>query len=369
LSGGVDSRIAGAALVAAGGKPLFCTIGDANNMEVNIAKHVANALNGKHEVIIRDEEWYLRTIKKAMFSSNGTFSWSHSHFSQAYLLLKEAYGVDAALIGDFCEAFSKICCTVSGKRTMLWTEKEFVDEFDSLPLPNYRPIDRERSLKLLNGDVREKAEHNLKNDISERYAKLQTVSNDPKIVGDLFFRWHMAPSMATFQMFNDLRSAGPERNLMFDKDLHQLLEIMPSIMRTGSNFGARIVNYLHPKAALIPNSNTLLPLMFPMAAHEFAKKAKPMLGKLRRWAFSNTYRTTASWPHLPMLYYNSRKWRESITYMLLDSCSLPEDIFDMKEVQSCWIGFCNGDISRHADVERLFGLSNLFAILESPENI
>lgn len=359
LSGGVDSRLAGAALIAAGGSPLLCTLGDSMNLEVRVAKAVAKTFQCQHEIIIRDDEWYLRAIPRAMFNSNGMYSWSHSHFSEAYSNLQVSHNVDSAFIGDFCEAFSKLLCNVPKERTELWTENEFISEFDKLPLPNYRPINRKKTLNLLQEDFREVTERQLRHDILSRYARVSRVSDDPLIVGDHFFRWQTTSCAATFQMFNDVRSAGPERNLMFDKDLHHLLEIMPSAVRSQNNLGSKLVNRLCPQAAMIPNANSMLPLLFPNYAHSLSKRMKPKLGKIRRFLFSNTHHTTASWSHLPLLYSGHPTWKKEIENRLLDDSTLPSEMFKRSAVEQCWREFCAGDITLHADIERLFGLAIL----------
>jgi len=363
LSGGIDSRLAGAALIAAGGRPVLCTLSDSKNIEVNIAKAVAYVFDCRHEIIIRDEEYYLRYIKEAVLSSNGAFSWAHSHFRAAYQQQKLRNNTDAAILGDLCEAFSKLLCAVSQERRNVWSTEEFVAEFDSIPLPLYRPINREITLGLLQNDFRREAEKSLKSDIANRYMSASAVSSDPLIVGDYFLRWQNTACIATFQMFNDIRAGGPERNLMFDKDLQQLLEIMPSEIRSKEKLGARIVKYLSPRAALVPNANTMMPLLFPELLQSLAKKAKPRFGKIRRKLFSNTYKTTASWPHLPLLYNRNKSWKNTIEKYLLESSILPEEIFNRSSVALCWDEFCNGNLSRHSDVERLLGMSILSEIL------
>lgn len=363
LSGGVDSRLAGAALIAAGGSPLFCTLGDSLNLEIKVAKSVARTLHCPQEIILRDDEWYLRTISRAMFSSNGTFSWNHSHFSTAYASLQDTHKVDTAILGDFCEAFSKICFSMPANRKVLWQENEFLSEFDELSLPNYRPGNRIRTLSLLKKDFREHADEALKESILTRFNRVSAVTNDPLIAGDYFFRWQTTSCIPTFQMFNDVRSVGPERNLMFDKELHQLLEIMPSSIRSTKNLGARIVHKLCPQAAWVPNANSLIPLHFPLPIHSFSKSIRPQLGKIRRKFFSNSYKTTASWPHLPLLYAGHPSWKKQIEERLFDNSLLPQEIFDPTAIEVCWKSFCEGDLTLHSDVERLFGLAELCCLL------
>jgi hypothetical protein len=363
LSGGVDSRLAGASLVAAGGRPLCCTLGDSANLEVQIAKKVARALHCPQEIVFRDDEWYLRGIPRAMFDANGSFTWSHSHFSVAYSRIQQKMSVDAAILGDFCEAFSKLCSSVRPDQKAVWSTKEFVNYFDQRPLPNYRPGNRSGTLKLLQKDFSQAAQKDLAAAIASRYESVVDVADDPLIVGDYFFRWQNAACIPTFQMFNDVRSAGMERNLMFDKELQQLLEIMPSEIRSSKNLGSKIVHKLCPQAAWVPNANSLLPLHLPLTAHAFAKIMRPKLGKIRRKLFSNNYKTTDSWQHLPLLYSKQPTWKQRIEENLLDNSLLPRDVFDHTAIASCWHHFCDGDISRHGDIERLFGLGELQRLL------
>jgi hypothetical protein len=363
LSGGVDSRLTGAALVAAGGSPLCCTLGDSPNLEVQIAIKVAKALHCTQEILYRDDEWYLREIPQAMFNANGCFTWSHSHFSVAFSQLKQKMGVDAAFLGDFGEAFSKLFISLPMVPKEAWSIRKFAQDFDLLHLPNYRPSNKIETYNLLQEDMKKTAQLDLTQAISERYESAVELVDDPLIIGDYFFRWQNVSCLPTFQMFNDVRSAGMERNLMFDKDLHQLLEIMPSDLRSTKNFGSKIVHKLCPKAAWVPNANSLLPLHFPQSAHSFAKSMRPKLGKIRRKLFSNNYKTTDSWQHFPLLYSRQPNWRLRIEETLMDKTLLPDDIFDHHAIAMCWNKFCKGDLTRHGDIERLFGFGELQRIL------
>lgn len=357
LSGGVDSRITTSALIAAGSNPLLCTIADSNNLEVRIAKLVAKNFKCDHHIIYRDEEWYLKSIQNKVFSSNGIYDWTHSHFSQAYAKLSKLYNIDAAILGDFFEAFSKLFCSVPHNSINNWSKQFFLHNFDSLPLPKYRPLNRDRTLDLFTSDYREVLEKQLQQDIIDRYNRICLVSEDPLIVSDYFFRWQTVTCLATFQMFNDIRSVGAERNIMFDKELHSLLEIMPSYIRNKSNLGSKIINYLSLNAAILPNSNSLLPLVSPEPFHKMAKSIKPLLGKLRRKLFTNTHHTTGSWSHLPLLYCNNKSWRNLIERRLLDQKSFPSHMFDPLKIEVCWKQFCSGNISLYADIERLLAFS------------
>jgi len=370
FSGGVDSRLVAASIVAAGGSPMLCTLGDSNNLEMRVAKFAANSLKCEHISLLRDEKWYLRSLEKSIFYTNGIYDWTHSHFSQAYSKIKRNINIDSAIIGDFAEAFSKLFITTGRAINSVWKPTEFLAEFDKLPLPNYRPINRDRTLKLFRKEFSNYAENQLNDIIVNRFGKLMHVSNDPLIIGDYFFRWQSASCLATFQMFNDIRSFGSERNIMFDKDLHELLTTMPSHIRNNSGLGSKIIRELNPYLSMIPNSNTLMPLIFPEAAHLMSKKIKPLLGKLRRHFLDNDHKTTGSWSHLPLLYHTHPAWKDYINNVIMDeSTLLPLEIFDRTAVVSCWRKYCNGEISLHADIERILNFYIINKYLKNHQKI
>lgn len=364
LSGGVDSRLAASAIVRAGGKPTLCTLGDSVNLEVKVAKLVAKALNCQQTVILRDEQWYLRNITKTMFYSNGSFSWIHSHFNKAYETIQESHGVDSAILGDFCEAFSKICFSSETNLRRVWDNDEFVKDFNKLPLPNYQPTNSYKTSKLFHNECLSEAKISLQKSIKDRYFEAKKVSLDPLIIGDYFFRWQMAPCIATFQMFNDVRISGAERNIMFDREMHQLLEILPSSVRQDKNLGSKVISKLSPISSLVPNANSLLPLSMPDALHKLSKKIRPKLGKIKRSLVSNTYHTTASWPHLPKLYLDDSNWKKRIQQQLLDKRLLPGEIFNRSSIEKHLKDFYEGDISLHTDIERLLGFTEVLKALE-----
>lgn len=358
FSGGIDSRLTAASIIAAGGTPVLCTLGDSVNLEIMVAKLAAYILKCEHKIILRDEEWYLRNLKNSIYYTNGIYDWTHSHFSQAYLKTANECDVDSVLTGDFCEAFSKLFFKIKDHEVSIWNSDKFLKQFDSLPLANYRPINRSRTLNLFEQEYRYLAEKQLGENIIDRYEHIKGVSIDPLIVGDYFFRWQNASCLATFQMFNDIRSVSQERNMMFDKELHDTLEILPSYVRNSSGFGSKIIKEIMPMLSVIPNSNTLMPLIFPEIIHQSSKRIRPVLGKLKRTIFTDNHKTTGSWSHLPLLYSKHPSWKANIESIFMDSRkTLPADIFKPKMVEACWNNFCAGDISLHTDIERIVGFS------------
>lgn len=365
FSGGVDSRLTAAALRAVGSNPMLVTLADARNIEVKVAEKAAHAFGLRYKVIFRDKHWYLRGIPKAVFETSGSFCWSHGHFSGAVSALREAYDPDAFLLGDLCEAFSKLFCAIDRSQTVRWEPKKFADEFDSIRLEAYRPIDRVRTLGVLSSQVREEAEETLRNDIITRYTELMESANDPAIVADQMFRWESVATLPTFFMFFDLRSVAPERNLMLDPDVHSLLEVLPSKYRNGANLGALLIRKFNRAAGAVPNSNTLLPMHWPSIAHRASKQCKPVLGKIRRAIFGDSHRTTGSWPKKVALYTQDPQWQKYFQSHLSEE-ALQSDLFDVNQVAGYWDSLKAGDQGVAETVERLVQISLLVRMQHSP---
>jgi hypothetical protein len=154
-------------------------------------------------------------------------------------------------------------------------------------------------------------------------------------------------------MFFDMRGAAAERNLMLDKDVLDLLEIAPASLRNGANFGALLIRRLHPAASRVPNSNSLLPLCWPPAAHALSKKCRPLLGKMRRLIAGDTYRTTTAWQKKAPLYATDPVWRNYFDKILSNDDLFPADLFDRGRVRQSWHAFLNGDHGIAPDIEKL----------------
>jgi hypothetical protein len=274
--------------------------------------------------------------------------------------MQQKYGVDCLIVGDFCEAFSKLLCQVNPPRPQLWSAHDFAQNFDSLLLPLYQPKNRDQLVGLLQSDLRSQAVQQLNSDLESRYGRVKQVTEDPLILGDYFIRWQRADCVPTFQMFQDLRAAGSERNLMYDREMLALLQRLPAGLRNESNFGAELLGYLHPRAARVPNANTMLPLTAPRLFQKAVKSIKPILGRVRRAFIQQKHVTTGSWPDLPRLYLQDKQWREMIMPLLSPPFAFPEESFDLKQVALSRDRFFNGDLAAFTAVNRMLGLSMIF---------
>ncbi|MCG6537432.1 MAG: hypothetical protein L7F78_22650, partial [Syntrophales bacterium LBB04] len=276
---------------------------------------------------------------------------------------------DVFLLGDFAEAFSNLCyCQPIEKKDIL-TREEFVDAFDGLRLPLYRPENRSDTLSLLRPEIRVISESCLRRDIFGRYTEINQASKDPLIIGDQFLRWESVATIPTFQMFIDLRSVASERSIMFDRDVHELLEVLPSKIRNGANFGAMLVRKLSPSASWVPSSNTLVPLFWSPWFHRFAKECRPILGKLRRLYQGDSFTTTGAWHKKSVLYKGDPQWRGYFEEILCNPDLFGKDIFEPQAISSCWKSFLAGDSKKASDVEKLMHLGVLAKLLGKPLNI
>jgi hypothetical protein len=216
----------------------------------------------------------------------------------------------------------------------------------------YQPKHPERTMNLLNPESAHEVRKRLRASILGRFMRLRGISKDPRIVGDQFFRWQSVASFPTFYMLLDVRSKGPERNIMFEPDVHELLEILPAQYRDDSNFGARLVEKLWPPAYSVVNSNTMLPLSTPWKIQQYSKRARACAGKIVR-RFSRTSKSLGSWAYLPHLYLTDPDWFSFMNPIFTDASGFPEDIFNRENIRECWRSFCSGEIGLHADIEKL----------------
>ena len=208
-------------------------------------------------------------------------------------------------------------------------------------------------------EAREEITRALREDVFSGHNKVAGAAEDPRVVADLCFRWWTAATCPTFFMFQDLRSAASERNLMFDPDVHSLLEVLPSRIRNGANFGAQLVRRLDRPASRVPNSNSMLPLCWPPQAHRLSRKCKPILGKVRRLIMGRNHRTTGAWPEKAELYANDTLWSEYIEKVINGDRTFAGEWLDRKRIAECWSSFKRGDREVAEDIERLIQLALL----------
>jgi hypothetical protein len=166
-------------------------------------------------------------------------------------------------------------------------------------------------------------------------------------------------------MFLDLRSAVAERNIMFDYEVHDLLERLPSCMRNSHNMGALLIKRLAPRAAWVVNSNSLVPMFWPPMLHKASKRFKPLLGTVRRALFGKSYITTGSWQERAPLCLTDSRWRSFMDAILNELEHFDSEIFDRDNVRNSWRSFIAGDLKRLGDVDKLLQIGLLDQLLRT----
>jgi hypothetical protein len=367
FSGGTDSRLLAAALKAAGKDPVLLTLSDGPNLETRVAMAAGRALQLEHHIIKRDEYWYLRTLQRSVYETSGIYTWTHGHFAAAAQQAMAQFEVDAFLLGDLCEAFSKLFCDGDKVPPAVWTTSEFVRSHDAIRLPLYRPERKEEILSLFNPKIRSEVGQSIEAQIARRFELVRGRADDPLIIGDLAFRWESVGLLPTFFMFLDLRSAAAERNLMFDPEIHALLQRLPARMRSGCNLGAQLIRRLAPRAAWVVNSNSLVPMCWPPVLHKSARRLKPWFGKMRRAIIGASHRTTGSWQERAQLYLSDVHWRGAVELAQRQVENLSPELFDLESVRNAFLKFFQGDLRRSGEIEKLLQLGLLNELLRNEQ--
>ena len=195
--------------------------------------------------------------------SAGIYDWDHAHFSRAYSMLMEKHRVDAALLGNGCEAFNKLLHEVSAGQSHIWSEEEFADSIDRLYPVQYTPVDRESTLSVFTPAARRRVEESLRANIIEQFRIVRDTSSDPRIVMSQFLRWHAISAGGPSFNNIDLNAGGPERSIMLDSEMLDIHTVLPSRMRDHAGLGAALIGRLWPRAARVVYANTLLPPVLP----------------------------------------------------------------------------------------------------------
>ena len=356
LSGGLDSRLACAALCAVGAEPLTATMTDSENIELSVARKVASKLGCRHETIIRNRYWYLDSMHTIVRDTGGANDWIHSHFARAYTMLREKEGegnIDAALLGNGLESFNKLIHRVDPDDRHIWSADEFRVNFDKLYPAAYVPANRESTLSVFTPAARRAVEEQLGGNIVTRYLAIRDVSEEPATVMSYFVRWQAISSLTAFFNNVDVRLAGPERSLMLDAEMLDILSVLPARMRDRAGLEAAVISRISPAAARIVYSNTLLPPSFPEAAHSFSRYIRPKIGAVRRYMHPS-FRSSGSWSNLFYLFGSDARWNKTFSDVFHDRELFPPDIFDYRVIRDKWDRLQRGEYQYGVDIERLF---------------
>jgi hypothetical protein len=358
LSGGLDSRIVGGAF---GGGIETISLCTHPNAEVRIAACVSRALSAKHRIIVRSPYWYLETVDASALVCSGIHFNQHAHFIKPAEIVMGAHGEAEFFLGDLLENFNKhYFVSNSGNRLQLTLDSlvDFLDRFTP-----YRIKDPNRIGRLLNKDIRAKLVEAYRTTMKGYASSVWDVSDETADRLDTILRWANVGVTPTYNMITCLWPMAKERNIYFDNNLDDLSLRIPAALRNGV-LHTSILFRLNKKLVVIPDANTFVPPFFPKSTRSLAKRARPLLGKLRwsrRRSLSGRPRlgTSGSWLLMHEVYRKDPQYRDHIGMMVMDSSVFPPEIFDTKEIKRAWQEFLRGSLNLGFEVEALRSFGSL----------
>jgi hypothetical protein len=362
LSGGLDSRIVGGAL---GGGIETISLCTRPNAEVRIAARVSRALGVKHRIIVRSPYWYLETVDASALVCSGIHFNQHAHFIKPAEIVMGAHGEAEFFLGDLLENFNKhYFVPTPGNRLELKPDSlvDFLDRFTP-----YRIKDLGRIGRLLNKDIRAKLVEEYRSTMKGYALSVWDVSDETADRLDTILRWANVGVTPTYNMITCLWPMARERNIYFDNNLDDLSLRIPAALRNGL-LHTSILWRLDRKLVAIPDANTFVPPFFPKSAKILAKRARPVLGKLR-WSRRRTLSgqpslgTSGSWLLMHEVYRKDPQYRDHIDMLVMDSSVFPPEIFDPKEIKRAWHEFLQGSLNLGFEIEALRSFGSLVKLV------
>jgi len=363
LSGGLDSRIAAAAL----GEPStnVTLTSSTNNMNARIAKSVSNLTGATHRTLQRGPYWYLDTFQAAALVSGGNYNLRNAHFMVPVQQTRSVSPKAAFLLGDLLENFNKHYFKPIPSIDAGSVAEEMPRFYHSLY--SYTHPEPQRLRRLFQQNLVDRLYNDWKEALMRLWTTIVDTSDDPRDRLDVLFRWVNCGLCPTYLMFECIRPMASERNLMFDNDLLDLLIRIPSDVRGAERLHPWTLWHLNKKLALVPDSNYWLPPILPGSVKKLTKKVRPRIGHVRRALKARSQqgpviKTEGSWHMLFEWYRKDNKHRDFIDSCLNDLDCFPTDIFRKEAILATWNEFLNDPGSKAAafelDMLLTFGLLN-----------
>jgi len=359
LSGGLDSRIVAAAF----GKPLkTLTICTHPNAESRIASSISKIVGLEHETIIRSPYWYLENTKAAAMISSGIYLNHHAHFITPTRLISSKEPGAVFLLGDLMENFNKHYFSVPPRCSIIFSPENIPEIFYSFVPYTVRDYIKRRG-KVFNKKIRNLLEERYISSLKKCAHSVMEVSENHEDRFDAFLRWSNVAITPTYNMITCIWPLAGERNIYFDNDLDDLSLRIPSYLRGKSTLHKWILYYLNKTLLLIPDSNTFLPSVIPKSLADYAKKIRPLLGKIRRRQTRSlgypSLRTSGSWLLLHEMYRKDMSYREQIKKFINNQDIFSPDLFDLSEIRAVWNNYLDGDIQYHFEIEAMRSFGSL----------
>jgi hypothetical protein len=359
LSGGIDSRIAAAAL----GKPVkTITLCTQPNAETKNAFRVAGVLGMENRAIVRSPYWYLDAMAAASLISSGNYLNQHTHFIVPTREIADTNPEATFFLGDLLENFNKHYFLVP-KGWKLKFDPETIETDLNQMIPS-TVKDKARWGLHLNERIRETARNKFSEALKEHARSILRVSEDPADCFDSMLRWFDVSATYTYNMFTCIWPLASERNLCFDNDLNDISLALPSNLRGAGIVHKWLLYFLNKKLLLIADANVFLPPFAPKWMKKLAKEFRPVLGKLRRGLIrfkgkKIILNTSGSWLLLHEMYRKDNRYIKDIEETIEKSAVQLINIFDSTQIKKSWEQYLQGQISLDFELEALLSFIKL----------
>lgn len=359
LSGGLDSRIAAAALK----KPLRAlTLCTNPNAETRIASMVSRTIGLECQTIFRSPYWYFNTMNASALISSGIYLNHHTHFIIPVQNVSSENPEAEFLLGDLLENLNKHYFSIPADQQLNFTPDN-IGKFLYSCVP-YTIKDVNHIGRHFNKKLRKTIEERYTSALRDYAHSLMEVSEDHADRFDAFLRWANVGITPTYNMTTCIWPLAKERNICFDNELNGLSLKIPSYLRGAGVLHKWILYFLCKMLLLIPDANTFLPPVVPKNINHIAVKIRPSLGKLQRSLIKKKpeeiiLKTSGSWLFLHEMYRKDQLYREQIENMINDKSVFPPELFDLDRINKTWEEYLAGNIRMHFEIEALRSFGSL----------
>jgi len=345
LSGGLDSRTV---LAAASREMVAFTASEFQNREVAIARKIARTKGWKHVFLRRNPDHYVDIVDDAVEISDGVNAFQHAHFIGLFDEIRSQCDVifHGLFLDDFKDGYLptrivKLFGRELGFRRLkirtgflvepylaALSDDDLVNQILDDPVRG-RHILGLNPLEVFAPDYSRRIVEHLKRCIKETLKDARRGASLPSDMWNYALTWHMLPKQRYFLNVNHIRPFMPERSVIFDNDLFEiLLEMPPDLKRTGRVY-RKALKKLDPRIAKIPYAKTGLTPEVPA----FLEWIVILLRSIKGKAFpQRSIFTQGAWPDLAEMLRQNNRLRKLMLETIEDPHCLDPAIFDRERI-------------------------------------
>jgi asparagine synthase (glutamine-hydrolysing) len=336
LSGGLDSRMV---LACSDRKMTAFTFGDFENLEIKIAKEIAEAVDCKSIFLKRSSNHYSDLLDTAVKIGDGMYSFIHAHSVGFFEeILKYS---DVMFHGNPPELFFRGSSLPHSSLNVLGV---------SIPLPLRAKLTSSNIVhmilrKLKYSIYQLNPEQLFKEPYSTRLNEaltnslkgiLQEADNNVTNIYDKFC-WldiYYTSRYPSFLIETSIRQFMEERTLLFDNDVYDLYLEMPLEVRSNKEVWVTAMAKLNPDIAGIPNSNTGYSPFAPSFLDWAIKLSRDIAKEIHFSAPPQpTYETKIAWSNMGELLRYDNKLVEIAWRTIHDQDCLDPSIFNIQRIE------------------------------------